>query len=115
MDKNVDTKYIVFKRDDFYQMMGHLALPPYNHPSHPDPIGGSWDCAPIASHIQEVAEKTALNDAVVIRTQDIVAPPVLDLYANMLHLLKGDSNPAADYFHARAVESWNRGDRKFPD
>src|SRR5678815_3846850 len=104
-----DSKYIVFKRNEFFEMMGQLALPPF-------PGGGAegQDCAPIAQHVIDVAEKTCVEDAIVIRRQDAFAPPALDAYANAittsiqldLVVNGGNKHPAvtrlkeiADYFH----------------
>lgn len=103
-----DEKYIVFKREDFYQMMGALALPT-----------GDVDCAPVAQRIIEVAETTALADAVVIRRQDLFAGPSLHAYAASITIAARLSDearlqPIADYFHEQAIladaEGW-----KVPD
>lgn len=105
-DLPVDDKYIVFKREDFYALMGELALPPYSGKvaatigcgcechrspgvSHVAPCceaptyesaGEQWDCSEIASKIIERAEAAKVADAVVIRRQDAFAPPALDVY-----------------------------------
>ena len=126
-----DQKYIVFKRDAFYEMMGRLALPPHYGQTATGKVeraGAHWDCAPIAEAIKEDAERTCLADAVVIRRQDVFAPPALDAYANaiqcvietmthgfgasgerMLHLKE-----VADYFHEQACKAWD-AQRKLPD
>lgn len=71
-----------------------------------------------------------VEDAVVIRRQDVFAPPALDAYANAIQTVievlsaapgfeKDDETIArlrsvADYFHENAVESWSTK-RKLPD
>jgi hypothetical protein len=118
-------KYIVFKREEFYQLMGDLALPPYFPIPGSDEgaVGMDWDCAPIAEYIQAKAEATEIEDAVVIRRQDAFAPPALDAYANGIRLatslapqngLTKELNAKADYFHEQAVLSWDAV-RKLPD
>jgi hypothetical protein len=97
-----DAKYIVFKRDEFYELMGELALP-----------RGDVDCAPVAAHIIERAEATAVPDATVIRGQDILAPLALHAYADGAkaeHLWQ-----VAEVFHRRAVEAEQAEFRKLPD
>lgn len=119
-----DEKYIVFKRNEFYEMMGALALPPYEGTGDD---GRSVDCAPIAQRIIRTAEETALGDAVVIRRQDVFAPPALDAYANAITValeltVHGVSNSErarrlkdiADYFHEQAKLAWTTN-RKIPD
>jgi hypothetical protein len=117
-----ESKYMVFKREDFYQMMGELALPPGS--GAPEDM----DCAPIAQHIQGTAEATRLQDAVVIRRQDVFAPPALDAYSNAIMttveglkafgFVGSDTvkrlRMTADYFHQEATASWDT-DRKLPD
>jgi hypothetical protein len=125
-----DEKFIVFRREDFYQMMGAY-LP-----------GGGVDCAPVAQDMQERAEQACLKDAVVIRRQDVFAPPALDAYHNsinaavevlertkeqLLDQLRPDTlavdlldaeitglRKIADYFHAQAEAAWDT-DRRLPD
>lgn len=96
-----DSKYVVFKRVD---------VEPYLV------VSGS-------KLLQKV-----LDDAVVIREQDVFAPPALDAYANVILAFveaveSVDTVPMeetkrlreiADYFHERAVSAWDR-DRKLPD
>lgn len=124
MQKVDDQKYIVFKRDAFYQLMGELALPPY---LHHEEASAQWDCAPLAQRIKERAEQECLPDAVVIRRQDAFAPPALDAYANaiqcVIEVLQQDGIPThhdsalraiADYFHEQACKAWDT-QRKLPD
>ena len=68
-------KYITFKREEFFQMMGQLALPPWAAPDG-TLVGTDWDCAPIAQQIEALADEVSLDDAVVIRRQDLFASPV---------------------------------------
>lgn len=70
----------------------------------------------------------ALTDAVVIRLQDVFAPPALDAYANSItvaiEMMQGldDADPIkvkrlreiASYFHEQARISWET-ERKVPD
>lgn len=76
-----------------------------------------------------MAEGTAaeVEDAVVIRRQDIFAPPALDAYANaiavVIEMSKGSSidghsiktlQDIADYFADQAAKAWTE-QRKLPD
>lgn len=101
-----DEKYVVFKKSEFDAW--------WQQPT----VGGSHHRLP---------SPEAVHDAVVIRRQDVFAPPALDAYANgitvVLEILKkvGVSpdiviplEAKADYFHAQAHRSWNT-DRKIPD
>lgn len=105
-----DEKYIVFKRED-------------------------WDRYTSRSGCGANVAKALLplDDAVVIRTQDVFAAPALDGYANAIRTgmaiatlgpLENNAEAneihwrlgeIADYFHDRACESWERGDKKIPD
>jgi hypothetical protein len=130
MEKIDDQKYIVFKRNDFYEMMGKLALPPYfgeTGTGRKEVAGKHWNCAPIAEEIKATAERTCLPDAVVIRRQDVFAPPALDAYANAIQVVvemsQGSSvngaslehlREVADYFHEQACKAWEC-QRKLPD
>lgn len=70
---------------------------------------------------------TPVEDAVVIRRQDMFAPPALDCYANAIQtcveVLCNGTKPSgtaerlqriADYFHDQAAKSWAE-QRKLPD
>lgn len=124
-DKSADPdfKYIVFNRNDFYEMMGALALPPYYDNNLQPTLGGDVDCAMVAQHIVRQAEAHELDDAVVIRRQDLFAGPALHTYASAIAITvrtntdKEAAKPlqrTADYFHRQAVladeEGW-----KLPD
>lgn len=107
-----DDKYIVFKREVFEEMLKHFP-----------------------AHIHE-GEFPPVDDAVVIRRQDLFAPPALDAYANAIDVaisltpyaemenLDVDVPEAfrrvlrlrevADYFHRQAVLAWD-AERKLPD
>lgn len=126
MQKVDDQKYIVFKRDAFYQLMGELALPPY---LHHEEASAQWDCAPLAQRIKERAEQECLPDAVVIRRQDVFAAPALEAYANAIQcvieagrgtaididvLVLGRLREVADYFHEQACKSYDTPHRKLP-
>lgn len=69
----------------------------------------------------------ALDDAVVIRRQDVFAPPALDAYSNAIlttvEIIRADGGPIgraenlekiATYFHEQAALSWDTN-RKLPD
>lgn len=98
-----DEKYIVFKKDEFQEWFETAA-----NDSVPFPI------------------PNPVPDAVVIRRQDVFAPPALDCYANSisvaLELFPTDADDhlhdylqsVADYFHLNATASWAI-DRKLPD
>jgi hypothetical protein len=63
-------------------------------------------------------------DAVVIRRQDVFAPPALDAYANAITVViesgclaiedRRRLQGVADYFHDQAAKSWSE-QRKLPD
>lgn len=65
-----------------------------------------------------------IDDGIVIRRQDMFAPPALDAYANgitiAVEVLKGTGTyprslmDTADFFHEQAVLAWD-ADRKLPD
>lgn len=95
-------KYVIFKVDEFRAWYGQLS------------VGGT-------SH--EIPAPFPISDAVVIRRQDIFAPPVLDAYASsILIALQLQEDPSkyaglraiADYFHQQATLAWNT-QRKVPD
>lgn len=74
----------------------------------------------------------ALDDAVVIRRQDVFAPPALDCYANAITVTiegmkltdtgttsanydtRKSLQDTADYFHEQAAKAWTE-QRKLPD
>lgn len=109
---SADNKYIVFKRDQFFEMMGGF-LPK-----------GDIDCAPIAAEMVAASLVYSLDDAVVIRTQDPFAGPALHGYAAGIALFVRLGAPdedaqrlqsIADYFHERAVEADEAVDSHLPD
>lgn len=95
-----DDKYVVFKKAEFDEWYNRVLK---------DSVPG----VPMA-----------LDDAVVIRQQDVFAPPALDVYANGIEVALsltatgGETTTrlreTADYFHTRAAESWHMK-RKLPD
>ena len=101
----MEKKYVVFKREDFEHVLRKFS-------------SGTGELALLG--------EVELNDAVVIRRQDVFAPPALDAYANAITLAaellekSGVDNDhhglreIADYFHAQAALSWDT-DRKLPD
>jgi hypothetical protein len=110
-------KYITFKRSEFYELMGELALPPWKDPEG-SLVGTEWDCAPIAQTIKQRAEAVELVDAVVIRRRDLFASPCLATYANMIALVahnitdldQGNELLAiADYFEQQASLAADEG------
>jgi hypothetical protein len=113
-----DTKYIVFKRHEFYELMGKLQLPPGN-----ENFSSDEDCAPLAKRILDECEGTALQDATVIRGQDLFAANALDVYANSIGITmqvmdnrtkREALSKVADYFHQRAQQAHMIG-YKLPD
>lgn len=95
-----DEKYVVFKRDEWEQYF----------------------------RTQGASILVAVEDAVVIRRQDVFAPPALDAYANSISVaveaLQGREGvdtaliakllKVADYFHSQAQTAWIT-ERKLPD
>lgn len=109
-----DDKYIVIKRSDWAEVKELL---------------------PSATNVMDPLEQMAIEDAVVIRRQDVFAPPALDAYSSaiqtaielMAAVLPMDSDATealadqvkelrgiADYFHSQAQEAW-LSSRKIPD
>lgn len=104
-----ESKYIVFKREDFFNVLGRST---------------NGELKPL--ELFKIEDINELDDAVVIRTQDVFAAPALDTYSNSISVAltvmsytQGNPNPElskiADYFHERAVEAWERQDKKLPD
>lgn len=103
----VDNKYIVFKKEDWHKFVQVLNQKKV-----------------------DVAGPRRVNDATVIRGQDVFAPPALEAYANAILCVVGvlgdplarepggrmveHLKEIADYFHQRAEESYLM-QRKFPD
>lgn len=116
MDFVDDEKYIVFKRSEFFKLMGELALPPWEGARVS--YGLDEDCAPIAENIRSRAKDVALKDAVVIRRQDKFASPCLLTYAAMIGMV-AEHHPnravaeellaVADYFHQQGVLAGEEG------
>lgn len=103
-----DGKYVVFKLEDFFKMMGQLALPPWwisvddndcdiehtygesdwglsdKDGFHMHLEGSDWDCAPMAEEITRVANQYAIGDATVLRDQDVFTAATLHSYANSI-------------------------------
>lgn len=97
-------KYIVFKREEWKEFNpSHSSLTP-----------------------KQFEEMFEIYDAVVIRRQDVFAPPALDAYANAIVTVatvlsqEGLTEQAAklqlvaDYFHEQATLAWETK-RKMPD
>lgn len=104
-----DDKYVVFKIGDWLDFWKEF-------PDSPD-----------TEHLLTPLQRKRLDDAVVIRRQDVFAPPALDAYANCIMVvletekaINGNTKLAqrlqniADYFHTQAAEAW-QADRKVPD
>lgn len=107
MPNHEDRKYVVFKRDEFYKMVG------------------SWFGTKHVSlaKIAEECDRERIRDAVVIRRQDYFASPALATYASMiaivLHLIpdgdrKDELLRVADYFDHQAALAAEEG-WKIPD
>jgi hypothetical protein len=103
---NTDDKYITFPREAFLEMVGQWMTQDMSRRQVPMVLA-------------EVALLT-INDAVVIRRQDLFASPCLATYANMIALVgsnitdkkQGDELLAiADYFQRQAelaaAEGWH--------
>jgi len=97
-----DGKYITFKRADFCIW-----------------LEAARDMG--AFEVEMDPSVMELEDAVVIRRQDLFAPPALDAYANSIQVALSILNhpdevlsEIADYFHEQAVLSWQT-ERKLPD
>lgn len=97
-----DSKYIVFKREE-YELWLYRAEAKEHLDYHP----------------------ISIDDAVVIRRQDVFAPPALDAYGNAIlcvveAIKEKDEDLAerlqdiADYFHGQANLAWQEK-RKMPD
>ena len=104
-----DHKYVVFRRDEFYRMVG----------SWFGTKAANVDIAAIADQ----CDRGRLKDAVVIRRQDYFASPALATYASMiaiaLHLIpdgerKDELMRVADYFERQAELAADEG-YKIPD
>lgn len=107
-----DNKFIVFKRDEFITWIQ----------LHRETVtaGAVLDLMP-----------ESLKDSVVIRKQDVFAPPALDAYANSIMVanealkavgiiantplatMVNQLHTIADYFHAAAADAWE-STRKIP-
>jgi len=102
VDPLKDDKFLVLKRSELEQMLLELGLSAVHDEMHP------------ADWAVDTIEAYALNDAVVIRTQDTFSGPALHAYASTIALVADvTSNPAlterlqhvADYFADRAREA----------
>jgi hypothetical protein len=119
-------KYITFRRQEFQEMMGYLALPPWTDGG--DLVGGDLDCSVLAAVIGKHIDAAEIKDAVVIRRQDKFASPCLATYAAMIGLVaselpdtgdlqfqKEELMAIADYFEDQArlsaEEAWKLPDR----
>lgn len=113
-------KYVVFKVHEFLNFLNKVN----------SLIDNGW--AHDGGEIHKWMEDILIDDAVVIRRQDVFSPPAFDAYANSIMVtieaLKArgitheGNNPSmvdrlggiADYFHAQADMAWDT-DRKIPD
>lgn len=123
-------KYIVFKRQEFQEMMSLLALPPWTDQRDGSLVGKDWLIPPFIEQISDEVKDKELVDAVVIRKKDPFAASALHAYASSIlttiELLKisgvnGDLADRllklADYFSGEADDATFGldGDRKIPD
>lgn len=101
MTDSNDEKYITFNRAAFFAMLHDVG----------------------ATRMFKRSEMLALDDAVVIRRQDLFASPCLSTYASMIALVASNINDderakdllgIADYFHRQAELAAAEG-YKFPD
>lgn len=105
----LEPKYAVLKWKDWQELNNALT----NEAGWPD----------IGEKFREVA--IPIDDAVVIRRQDVFAPPALDAYANSMRIVLEGMDPmdmrrenlqdVADYFADQAAQAWLTSDRKLPD
>jgi hypothetical protein len=72
MDTVTNDKYVVFKREELFEMMGQFL-----------PLGAA-DCAPIAAKMIESVDQARIRDAVVIRRQDRFAANAFETYADQI-------------------------------
>ena len=110
-----DEKYVVFKADVIYDFVQECRKEPLEE-------------------IDEAIEAWKVDDAVVIRRQDVFSPPALDSYANSIlaavevlqNSYEGGLPPdvygtvrrlrgIADYFHNQARDAWAGTEKKVPD
>lgn len=120
----IDQKYITFKRQDFYEMMGELGLPPWSDGKGPD-VGGDLDCAVLSERITQVAEERCIKDVIGLRLQDMFTSTALHAYVNAvqnaIEVLEHINAPVPehlysvrDYFHDLAIDS-DSAPTKMPD
>lgn len=94
-------KYVTFKVEEFQEFLERMK---------------DKGSAPMPAEVE---------DAVVIRRQDVFAPPALDSYANSIVValealpdgfdhLRAQLREKADYFHEQAELAWHTN-RKLPD
>lgn len=112
-DRISDGKYVVFKVDDFYcAVQGLFEL---------------WGKIEVGT-IEDVVEQFVVQDATVIRDQDMLSATTLDAYADacllVSDLLSGmdaakdkvnDMMDRADFFKARAERARQSSIKKLPD
>lgn len=111
MTAPIDDKYIVIKRSDLAELHERFV----RNPNYIEAFN--------------IIEEAAIDDGVVIRRQDVFAPPALECYANGIQVaieVAGRTDEAihnrfpqrmqriADYFHQQAAASWEQP-RKLPD
>jgi len=113
-----DEKYVVFKWEDMIDFIQELCK----------------DGVPTFQEVDETVKAWKVDDAVVIRRQDVFSPPALDSYANSIlaavevlqDCYEGGLPPdvygtvrrlrsIADYFHNQARDAWAETQKKVPD
>ena len=97
----IDQKYVVFKREEWEAIAADTGTATRNE-----------------------FLRSAVEDAVVIRRQDVFAPAALEGYANAITVALSMADPStpqakrlreiADYFHGQATVAWDTH-RKIPD
>lgn len=115
-----EEKYLVFKGDEFVKLLDKT--------NSLIDSGWAYDGGDLSKWVEEIL----VEDAVVIRRQDVFSPPAFDAYANSIMvtiealrargITHEGNNPSmidrlgaiADYFHAQADMAWDT-DRKIPD
>lgn len=123
--ETLDKKYIVFKREDWKEFWNH-----WQGEMRKASAGMVMDLGVTK------LDDSAIDDAVVIRTQDVFSGPALACYANgicvAVDILKKTNVPfglvrehhdiviaelleIADYFHQQSEVAFHRTDQKLPD
>ena len=114
-----DEKYIVFKRSEFFELLGEFGLPPWRDHDG-ELIGVKVDANALTELMIRKVGEVELDDAVVIRRQDLFASPALMTYAAMISIVARNYPDVevaqqllaiSDYFHRQGVLAGEEGYR----